>query len=223
MLKPYALIVVVLAVLISCSPSKKAHEYFSKHPNEFATDCNDAFPVKESTDSSGFKQSLFRIDSLTATIDQTKQDYDLAIDILKDNIADLQERAPRECDSLTDAIYRYAATQSKRADESENKVRQLSQAIKNSQPVEVVRENTARVKALEQQLQLCSDAGLQESREKDFWKKKYEDLDAKGKGNMVLYIPWWLIILLAAFAGGGIMAGIKKSLNPLTWFSNKQS
>jgi hypothetical protein len=47
---PMALIVITFLALgfCGCSASKKAHSYFNEHPEEFAKDCADAYPVKDS-------------------------------------------------------------------------------------------------------------------------------------------------------------------------------
>lgn len=43
-------IIFILALgLCSCNVSKKSHDYFAAHPEEFAKDCADAFPCIDST------------------------------------------------------------------------------------------------------------------------------------------------------------------------------
>lgn len=44
--KPLIILVIGL-LLMSCNASKKAHQYVASHPEEFAKECADAYPVKE--------------------------------------------------------------------------------------------------------------------------------------------------------------------------------
>lgn len=217
-------VLALMLLLFSCSPSKKAHKYFNDHPKEFAQDCADAFPVKESTDSSAYKEAIGKIDSLAKAMkDDSAKNADEK-DIMMADIERLSNLAPNDCDSLSEAIYRYAAAETKRADKAEKKADALAVAARNVKPIEIRVENTARVEALQQQLNDCIDAGLQESREKDFWKKKYEDEVKLNKGKMVIRIPWFWIILFGGLLG--IMLGLRLkgiALNPLKWFITKKS
>lgn len=83
----------------------------------------------------------------------------------------------------------------------------------------IVRENTARVATLENQLKEAIDEGLSLSRDRDHYKSKYEELDKADKGKLVIRIPWWIVIVVCAGVGAVTVMKLKGiALNPLRWF-----
>lgn len=148
-----AWLVVVLALfamLCSCSPGKKAHEYFAGHPKEFAQDCSDAYPIVPIIDSSGFKESLNRINDLASDIEADRFKDDQDRQYYEAEISRLKIIAPPDCDSLSESIYRLAAKERRRGDSLEKKIRQVTDLAKNVTPVIRTVENTAKVEACEQ-------------------------------------------------------------------------
>jgi hypothetical protein len=139
-----------VALLFSCSPSKKAHQYFDGHPKEFAQDCSDAYPIVPIIDSSAYKASQTAIAKLSEDIDADKFKDDLDRTYYEAEISRLKVIAPPDCDSLSESIYRLAAKEMRRADTLEKRVKQLAAAAKNVKPVEKIVENTARIEACEQ-------------------------------------------------------------------------
>jgi hypothetical protein len=139
-----------LAELCSCSPGKKAHEYFAGHPKEFAQDCSDAYPIVPIIDSVGFKESQARIMELSENIeaDKFKDDQDRAYN--ESEIARLKAIAPPDCDSLSESIYRLAARERRRGDSLEVKAKGIVQAFKDVKPIHITYENTAKIEACQQ-------------------------------------------------------------------------
>lgn len=219
----WVLVALSLALLLfSCNPANKARRYFALHPEDFAQNCADAFPVKESTDSAGYIESQNRIDSLLDAMKEDSSRHAEEKDIMMGDIDRLSRLAPDDCDSLSEAIYRYAAAETKRADAAEINVKKLKDAAKSIKPVIIEKENTARVEALTYQLKECIDHGLKESREKDFYKDKYEQEVKRNKGKLVIRIPWLLLVIAGGVLGIGFGLRLKGlSLNPIRWFVRK--
>jgi flagellar biosynthesis GTPase FlhF len=139
-----------LAQLCSCSPGKKAHEYFASHPKEFAQDCSDAYPIVPIIDSSAFKESLKAINDLQENLkaDKFKDDQDRQWN--ESEISRLKAIAPKDCDSLSKAYTRQVNKEKSRADTLEKRVNQLTDAARNVKPVQTSFENTAKIEACEQ-------------------------------------------------------------------------
>jgi hypothetical protein len=152
----------IIALFCSCSPSKKAHEYFSGHSEEFAKGCADAFPVKETTDTKAYDSSKAKIDSIIAANEGDKMINDQLRQDLVDEIDRLKSKpdshTDENCDSTQEAIYRLAAKERQRADAYEKKYNNLADAAKNVKPVEHFTENTARVEAYRQDVAKLTSA-----------------------------------------------------------------
>jgi flagellar biosynthesis GTPase FlhF len=147
----WALVCLALAAIFcSCSPGKKAHEYFASHPKEFAQDCSDAYPIVPIIDSSAFKQSAKAIWDLQQTLEADKFKDDQDRQWNESEIARLKAVAPKDCDSLSKAYTHQVNKEKNRADTLEKRVRQLTDAAKNLKPVQTSFENTAKIEACKQ-------------------------------------------------------------------------
>lgn len=184
--------VALAAVLFSCSPSKKAHEYFAGHPKEFASDCTDAYPIVPIIDSSGYKESLGKIDDLQEQLeadrfkdDQDRQYYEAEVTRLK-NIA------PPDCDSLSWGYDVLISKEKRRNDTLEKRTRQLTDAAKNVKPVKETQESTAKVEACEQDVARLTSALTNALVINGDLTEEVHDLKATAKKR------WWLIVALIA-------------------------
>lgn len=68
---------------VSCVTSKKAHKYFAAHPNEFGTDCHNAFPFVET--STTIHDTLIKVNNTdySKVIDSLNNQSYLLIDSLE--------------------------------------------------------------------------------------------------------------------------------------------
>jgi hypothetical protein len=146
------LLILCLACMMSCSPAKKAHNYFDAHPKEFAQDCSDAYPAVPVIDSGDYVKSIETINAIAQEMDNSNM---ASKEIIKRQLAEidrLKNKQEPDCDSLSDAIYRYAAIQQRRADDLQNKCDRLNGALKNIKPVRETVVDNARVEAQGQQI-----------------------------------------------------------------------
>jgi hypothetical protein len=188
------LLILCLAGMMSCNPSKKAHNYFDAHPKEFAQDCSDAYPVIPVVDSNDYVKSIELVNAISQEMDNSNM---ASKEIIKKQLAEidrLKSQPVPDCDSISDAIYRYAATQQRRADDLQKKCDQLNVAMKNIKPVKATVVDNAKVEALSQQiarLQGALTSALTEneklSRDRDSWK-----VTAQKRGWLM-----WIIIVVA--------------------------
>lgn len=155
----WTLVVLSLMVqLLSCSPSKKAHEYFAAHNKEFAQDCADAFPVVPIIDSNAYKQSLLKIDSLAGETESLNFAIDQERQWSNAEIKRLKSIAPPDCDSLQNAQSRLTAEERARGDSFEVRYKQLQAAVKNIKPVVNTVVDNAKVEACKQNEKRLQDA-----------------------------------------------------------------
>jgi hypothetical protein len=147
----WALVCLALAAIFcSCSPGKKAHEYFASHPKEFAQDCSDAYPVVPIIDSSGYKESQAAIAKLAEDIDADRFKDEQDRQYNEAEIARLKAIAPKDCDSLSKAYANQVNKEKGRADTLEKRVRQLTEAAKNVKPIEKTVPDLAKIEACRQ-------------------------------------------------------------------------
>lgn len=139
-------------LLLSCSPSKKAHDYFEKNKPEFAEDCADAFPVIPIIDSTDYKNSLQKLELLQQEKNGLTVSYERDVTWLRQEIVRIKRNTPASanCDSLSDAIYRLAAAEKKRGDSLHNLLSKTIQSGKEIAPIKETKVDSARIKACEQ-------------------------------------------------------------------------
>jgi hypothetical protein len=143
-------VLAIVLVLCSCSPGKKAHDYFAKNEKEFAQDCADAFPVIPVIDSNGFKASLKKIDSLLEDGEAKEWAYRQDREYSEAEVKRLKSKAPPSCDSLYNAQNAVIQKEKKRGDSLFLAVNKIANSAKNIQPIKETKVDNAKVQACEQ-------------------------------------------------------------------------
>jgi len=124
------LLFIAVILFIGCSPIRTAEKARGelakisiKYPEIPAKYCADKYPVVAKTDSTGYLASRKAIDSLIAAIAAdsvlSRTDLEKTLEAIRRLQEAMKPQPNPECDSLTDAIYRYAAAQSARANRLE--------------------------------------------------------------------------------------------------------
>jgi len=163
-------LMIIVFLMIGCSPGKKAHSYFAQHPQEFAKDCAGAFPVK---DSIGNPMVVYipaenndytnPIDSIKKTTDRLVADINLAsrksLDSCAGSMLYLVERTDKLARQVNDLKSRYAPCKPDTLYQTQT----------------VYRENTARVTALLQDLAVKGESLKQMTADRDGWKAKAKE------------------------------------------------
>lgn len=126
---------VVLLLLISCNPVKKATQVMKDHPDKLAELCAEEFPPVIVSDSTAFLESKKKIDSLISSFESEKQLSDEERQALFETIDWLNRQPIPDCDSLSDAVYRLAAKEKQRADKLQDLNHQLRTEVNNIKPV----------------------------------------------------------------------------------------
>jgi len=190
-----ALAIIVMVFVSGCSASKKAHGYFSKHPEEFARPCADAFPVKDSVAPPVVKYVPADNKNYKGTIDSIQE----AADKLA---ADIRRAGEESRDSLANDCGRAVTGLQEQAGRLQKQVSDLKGQYKPCKPdtvrieTKVYRENTALVTALRQDLAVTAADRDRNAKEAAEWKGA-----AKKR--------FWIIVGLLAAIGIGIYLRIK--------------
>jgi hypothetical protein len=135
LLKNFAIWIATAVLFASCSASKQAHRYFDRNPHEFAGDCADAFPLRDST-----------AEKIGPVRQADNPNYQHAIDSVAQEVAHLKAQVQADT-SLTAAGYRG------QIGALEKIVKKLRDDYKPCKPDtltvtrEIYRENTARLVA----------------------------------------------------------------------------
>lgn len=197
------LTLLLLIMTFSCTTAKKATRYMHEHPQVAAEFCADEFPVKTVTDSAAYKKSLDVIDSLIKVQEAEKEITQAEREVMINDIERLKAMPDPDCDSVSDAVYRYAAKEKKRADNLESSNLSLQRAAKNVKPIRDTVENTARVKASELQLQAVNNKLEKVAGERD----ELKDFRNSMRGKV--HIPIWILIVAGVALAGWIYWRIK--------------
>jgi len=148
------LLIIAVVLFFGCSPIRTAEKARGelakiaiKYPEIPAKYCADKYPVVARTDSSGYLASKKAIDSLISAIAAdsvlSRADLETTLNEIRRLQEALKPQPNPDCDSLTDAIYRYAAGQSARASRLEIANKALISAARNLRPVHDTIVNTA--------------------------------------------------------------------------------
>lgn len=172
-----------------------------EHPPVAALLCAEMFPVETSRiDSTNYLSSKRRADSLFTVIEQQRI-LDSAsaantIEIIDRLRLDSMNRYNISlCDSLNEELYRYAASEKRRADNLQNKVKEVQSAVNNIEPrIEYVRDK-AQEAVLENKLTDATGRGDRLASENDAL--KIEAADWKGKAKT----RWWFLWIIIVAAG----------------------
>lgn len=148
------LLIIAVVLFFGCSPIRTAEKARGelakisvKYPEIPAKYCADKYPVVAKTDSSGYLASKKAIDSLISAIAAdsvlSRTDLERTLEEIRRLQEALKPQPNPDCDSLTDAIYRYAAAQSARANRLEIANKALISAARDLRPVHDTIVNTA--------------------------------------------------------------------------------
>jgi len=196
----YIFIAIVLAWVIiaftSCSTEQKARQRIAKdairYPRILPEYCAATFPVHTVTDSSDYNASLKTIDSITSVLlnnDLLSQDERgsliAEIERIKASITD-----PKNCDSLSNAIYKLANKEKQRGDKLQEAYNNLVSASHQLKPVHDTVENTAALKACQIDNSTMTDLLSKKTIEAD----KYH-AQAKKRG-LIMWSTFGLIFLI---------------------------
>ena len=148
------LLIIAVVLFFGCSPIRTAEKARGelakisvKYPEISAKYCADKYPVVAKTDSSSYLASKKAIDSLISAIAAdsvlSRTDLERTLEEIRRLQEALKPQPNPDCDSLTDAIYRYAAAQSARANRLEIANKALISAARDLRPVHDTIVNTA--------------------------------------------------------------------------------
>jgi len=209
----YIFIAVVLAWVIiaftSCYSERKAKSQFSKaavaYPKIPADYCAATFPVHNTTDSSAYLESLKTIDSLTSVLlndnllsQDERQSLILEIERIRGLIVE-----PKNCDSLSDAIYKLANKEKQRGDKLQVAYNNLVTASHELKPIHDTVENKAALKACQIDNSTMTDLLAQRTAEVEKYKGQ-----AKKRG----YIMWGLLLAILLVIGFKVYNSFKPKI-----------
>lgn len=201
------LVVIVAALLPGCYTEQKATKQVDKaagqYPEMVAKKTRDKFPcITTSVDSS---QYLSSIDSLKKYLGAAEKETD-AVKARQQHIYDSlvqqiglasNEFIVYDCGEETKAAYAYAAKLQAKTEQQEKTINKLTSSIGSIKPVYVKTEDSAKIFLYQKELSRANDSTLyyktlyQADHE---WRLKKEQRE---KGNLVILIPWILIIAAA--------------------------
>jgi len=221
--------------LSSCYTENKAGKQVAKalreYPDTAAALIRDEFPcVDGKPDSTEFKKS---IDSIRKHLADTASKIVKAsadrVKEIRDSLIQAQAASGDDCSTLlaqaTDYIAQSNVTRDSLKWELDNEKgirRRLAAYINNIKPVIQPVEDSAKIKLANRDLDkaLTEAAGWKALYEVDHaWREKQEK---KMAGSLMIYIPWWMIIVLGIVLGLSIVARIKAGVfNPLKLLTKK--
>lgn len=164
--------------LPSCYNQKKATVQHGRAVTTFpiigAEYCANEYPVKTKTDSTAYKNSKNIIDSLAKALKEdsviTKAERDAMIKLIQS----LENRPieTKNCDSLSEAVYKLAAKEMARGDRLQEINNRLIIAANNLQPIRDTIENTAKFEVCRDELGKVIGLLVAETAEVKKWKAK---------------------------------------------------
>ena len=191
-------IILVTILTSSCYNQRKATQQFSRaavaYPKLPAEYCAATFPVHTVTDSSAYNESLKTIDSLSSVLlnnDLLSQDERASLITEIERIRGLIVE-PKNCDSLSGAIYKLANKEKERGDKLQEAYNNLVAATHSLKPIHDTIENTAALKVCQLDNSIMTDLLSKKTAEAD----KYH-----GQSTKRGYIMWGLLLLIALVIG----------------------
>ena len=200
------LLIISVVLFFGCSPIRTAEKARGelakisvKYPEIPAKYCADKYPVVARTDSTGYLASKRAIDSLISAIAAdsvlSRADLEMTLNEIRRLQEAIKPQPNADCDSLTDAIYRYAAAQSARANRLEIANKALISAAKDLRPVHDTVVNTAQWDVCQINLGYAVIAQSRVQAEADKWRaiarKRFWIIVALGTG-VVLWLAAFL-------------------------------
>lgn len=195
-------VIAVLLFFASCTTQKGATKYMYTHRDVAAKVYADMFPIIETTDSSQYLEAKRKIDSLVAAALYRDAEAQAEAEQLKADIERLESQPiPEDCNEITEALFRQTGADKRRILRYEKAIADLQKAVDSLKPVKTTKESTAKTTDLENQLTACVIQKQKAIDEGNNWKTKFEKLEEKNKGNLIIRIPWWLIIVIVVLGG----------------------
>jgi len=195
-MKKWALI--LLVGLASCYTENKARQQFSKaaiaYPKLPADYCATTYPVNVVTDSTEYKNSKRIIDSLASALlndSLLSNDERIRLTLEIERVRSLIVE-PKNCDSLSNTIYKLVSREKQRGDKLQSAYNNLLVASQNLKPVHDTVENTAKLKACELDNSRLTALLVSVTTDRD----KY-----KAKANKRGWMFWGLIFLVVGAIG----------------------
>lgn len=230
-----AILASFLFFLTGCYGPNKAGKQVARalqeYPDTAASLIRDEFPcVDGKPDSTKFLKSIDTLKKLLRISSTEAKAYSGRLQQITDSLRRAQKNSGDDCNTLlwqaTDYIAQCNMTKDSlnKALEDEKEIkRQILRWVDNIQPVIQPVEDSAKIRLLTRD----RDKALMEA---NGWKTLYDQDHAwrvkqekRMAGALDIYIPWWLIVLLAVGAGLVLVARIKKGvLNPLALFKKSK-
>lgn len=210
-------VAITMLLLSSCYSAKKAESQTNKalikHPEVVAKIARTAFPcIQKSADSTGYFIALAQRDSVAAAADSLGN----WITYLRGKLSGLvlDSLTAANCGELLQQVESYAK-------EVEQKNAELSRQIKNIKPATILVpiEDSAKIWAAQVLQRRAEDSSNKYRILYQQEKTDHDALKAKAKGKVVIYIPIWLLILLALGGAYAVISKVRDSFNPFKWFT----
>lgn len=154
--------------------------------------CANEYPVKTKTDSAAYKNSKNIIDSLSKAMKDSALITNKERELMLERIKDLQNRPveTKNCDSLSEAVYKLAAKEMARGDRLQEINNRLIIAANNLQPIRDTIENTAKFQVCRIELGKVIGLLVAETADVKKWKAKSKKhfLIMSGLGLLLLII-----------------------------------
>jgi len=189
---------ILLVGLASCYTENKARQQFSKaaiaYPKLPADYCATTYPVNAVTDSTDYKNSKRIIDSLASALlndSLLSNDERIRLTLEIERVRSLIVE-PKNCDSLSNTIYKLVSREKQRCDKLQSAYNNLLVASQNLKPVHDTVENTAKLKACELDNSQLTSLLIGVTADRD----KY-----KAKANKRGWMFWGLIFLIIGAIG----------------------
>jgi len=191
-------ILLVTMLTSSCYNQRKATQQFSKaavaYPKIGADYCADNFSVTAKTDSTYYKESLKTIDSLSSVLlnnDLLSQDERASLITEIERVRGLIIE-PKNCDSLSNAIYKLANKEKQRGDKLQDAYNNLIAASHKLKPIHDTVINQAPLKSCQLNNSLITDLLKKQTDKADKYKAQ--------SGKRGLYM-WSLLALVIVYCG----------------------
>lgn len=215
----------VLFTVLGCLTPKKAVS-FLKERNLLDDTCAANYPTPiKSVDSSEYLESLRKIDSLMVAYQYDSLFDEQEKELLRENIKELLEldSLPVECDTLCEAVYKYASRQEKEKNSLKAQLADLKVAIRNIKPIEIKVIDSAYTQTLHERLwelngknsmlQINLDNTKAELKELKDNKKK--PLVVLGWFAVALASQWWFWLIVVGLGVYFFRGTIFKLIKPI--------
>jgi hypothetical protein len=203
----------LVMIFFGCMTPQKAVNYLKKK-ELLADTCAANFSVDSSrTDSAEFNKSKSDFDSVAAELEEKIKMAASENESLYEWINRLMADSTLDCDSLSDAIYKYAAREKNKTSELQLQIEALRSAAKNIKPkIEYLRDRAYETVLNENNVTLERKLGQSETKA-----QALEEMNAsltkviKAKNKKI----FWLYLIIAALVAWNFRRPIGKLINPI--------